>query len=102
MSYGLFLTHRALPGKRDELIAAWKRHMPAAIDANDGHEAYVYTTVAGDPEALMVFQQYASREEAAAFLTTEPYLAYLAESEHLLAGPPTMVTATPVWSKNVG
>lgn len=102
MSYGLFLTHRALPGRRAELIAAWERHMPAAVTANDAHEAYVYTSVDDDPDALMVFQQYRSRADAAAFLSTEPYRAYLADSEHLLAGPPQVVGTTPLWSKNIG
>ena len=32
--------------------------MPAAVEANPGHEAYVYTASAADPDVLVVFQQY--------------------------------------------
>lgn len=102
MSHALFLRHRALPGRRDELMAVWERHMPAAIDANPDHEAYVYTTVDDDADCLAVFQQYSNAAAAAAFLTDASYLKYLSESEHLLAGPPEITGCTPHWSKSVG
>ncbi len=76
--------------------------MPAAIEANTDHEAYVYTTVDDDPDSLAVFQQYRDAAAAAAFLRDPGYLQYLAESEHLLAGPPEILTCTPQWSKSVG
>lgn len=102
MSHALFLRHRALPGRRDELMTVWQRHMPAAIEANADHEAYVYTTVDDDPDALAVFQQYRDAAAAAAFLHDPRYLQYLAESKHLLAGPPEVSACTPLWSKAVG
>ena len=101
MSHSLFLRHRTLPGRRDEVVAAWQRFMPAAISLNDDHEAYDYTTVDDDPDALLVFQQYRDADAAAAFLQNPEYLKYLEASEHLLAGPPEIVATTPVWSKPV-
>lgn len=102
MSHGLFIRHQAAPGRRDELVAVWEQHMPAAVAANPGHEAYVYTEVADDPDAIMVYQQYVSAEAAAAFLQDPTYLAYLSASEHLLAGPPTLTVVAPRWAKGVG
>lgn len=102
MTHGLFIRHQALPGRRDELVTTWEQHMPAAVEANAGHEAYVYTEVVDDPDAVMVYQQYADAEQAAAFLQDPAYLAYLAASEHLLAGPPALTAVVPRWSKRVG
>lgn len=102
MSHGLFIRHQARPGRRLELVEVWERFMPAAISANPGHEAYVYTEVADDPDAVMVYQQYTDAGEAAAFLEDTAYLAYLHASEHLLAGPPVVTVVAPRWSKRVG
>ncbi len=102
MSHGLFIRHQALPGRRAELVEAWERFMPSAISANPGHQAYVYTEVADDPDAVMVYQQYVDADEAAAFLRDAAYLAYLDASEHLLAAEPAVTVVRPRWTKRVG
>lgn len=101
MSHGLIIRHRSLPGRREDLIAAWQRHMPDAIDANDGHETYVYTAAQADPDVLWVYQQYTDADAAAAFLRTPAYLAYLADSEALLAEPAKVVPVAPIWAKKM-
>src|SRR5699024_9444101 len=54
--HALFLRHPVKPGKRDELVEVWRRHMPEAIEANDGHEAYVYCASHADRDVLVVYQ----------------------------------------------
>lgn len=76
--------------------------MPDAVAANPHHEAYVYTEVADEPDAVMVYQQYTDAGHAAAFLRDPAYLAYLAASEHLLAAPPVVTVVAARWSKHVG
>lgn len=100
MSHGLFITHRAKPGRRADLIAAWEQHMPAVVQANPHHEAYVCTRVVQDPDAVMVYQQYTGADEAAAFLREPAYRAYLDASEHLLASPPSVTLVEPLWTKD--
>lgn len=99
MSTTVFLTHRTKPGRRDDVERVWRRHMPEAIAANDGHEHYRYCFSDDDPDVIVVFQQYVDAEAAAAFLATPAYRAYLAEVEPLLSGPPELVRATPRWQK---
>lgn len=98
-SIALFLTHRAHPGRRDDVRAAWERHMPAAVGANPGHLAYAWCLDEADPDVIRVFQRYADDEDAAAFVRSPEYAAYLADVEPLLAGPPELHRARPVWSK---
>lgn len=95
----LFIRHKTLPGRREEVAAVWERHMPPAIAANAGHLAYFYCFANSDPDSICAFQQYASADAAEAFLKTTAYQAYLREVEPLLSGPPEVTALTPQWSK---
>ena len=98
-SVALFIRHRALPGRRDDLAEAWRRHMPSAIQSNDGHTDYHYCFDVADPDAIVVFQRYVSQVAAQAFLDHPAYRAYLAESRDLLADEPVVTMAEPQWSR---
>ena len=98
-STALFISHRAKPGKRDELKAVWLKHMAPAITANPGHLAYVYSYDATDEHVVHAFQHYASAAAAAEFLKNPSYLAYLEESRRLLEHEPEIKVLAPQWSK---
>lgn len=100
--HALVLRHRAKPGRRDELVEVWRRHMPEAVQANDGHRAYMFCASHADPDVLLVFQQYRDAAAAQAFLGNPAYLAYLEESGDLLTGPPEVEAVEPLWSKAAG
>jgi quinol monooxygenase YgiN len=96
--HALFLQHRTKPGARDAVEQVWKKHMQPAIDANAGHEIYVYA-FGTDPDRICAFQVYGSAEEANAFLKTSDYLAYEHEVAPLLEGPPQVEVLQPQWIK---
>jgi quinol monooxygenase YgiN len=95
----LFVKHRTLPGKRDEVRRIWEKHMAPAVSAHGGHTAYFYCFEDTDPDGICAFQEYVSREASEAFLETDSYAAYIAEVEPLLSGPPVITRLNPVWSK---
>lgn len=95
----LLIRHKTRPGRRDDVRRVWEEHLAPAIASNPDHMAYVYCFDDADPDALVAFQQYTSREASAAFLRTDAYAAYLRAVEPLLAGPPTVSALTPIWSK---
>jgi quinol monooxygenase YgiN len=95
----VFIKHRTLPGKREEVRSVWEKHMAPAISANPGHTAYFYCFDNADQDVICAFQQYASADAAKAFLQTTSYRAYLAEVESLLSGPPEITSLAPMWSK---
>ena len=95
----LFVTHWALPGKRDEVRAAWERHMKPRIAQNAGHEAYLYCLDDADPSVIRACQMYSSQEAMREFPDHPGYEEYLREVEPLLARRPELSTATPVWVK---
>ena len=100
-AHALVLRHRAKPGRREKLIEAWRRHMPAAVQNNDGHLAYVLCASHADPDVLVVFQHYRDAAAAQEFLGNPAYLSYLQESRDLLTGPPEVEPVEPLWAKAV-
>ena len=94
----LFITHRVLPGRRDDVRAVWHRWMAPAITDNPGHVGYTYCLDPADPDVVCAFQVYRSAADAAAFLTTDAYRSYEREVAPLLAGPPEVRPLTPDWS----
>jgi quinol monooxygenase YgiN len=96
--HALFLRHRTKPGARDAVQHVWKKHMQPAIEANDGHEVYVYA-FGSDPNRICAFQVYGSAEGASAFLKTPAYLAYEQEAAPLLEGPPEVEALQLQWIK---
>ncbi|GAA3517538.1 putative quinol monooxygenase [Dietzia aurantiaca] len=101
-AHALVLRHRAISGRRDELIEVWRRNMPEAVTENDGHVAYVLCASYSDPDELLIFQHYRDAAAAQQFLGNPAYLRYLEESRHLLSGPPEVEPVEPLWSKEPG
>lgn len=99
--HALFLQHRTKPGARDAVQRVWQKHMQLAIEANAGHEIYVYS-FASDPDRICAFQVYGSAEAANDFLKTAAYLAYEQEVAPLLEGPPQVDVLQPQWIKARG
>lgn len=97
----LFIRHKALPGKRDEVRQVWEKHVPGHVAANAGHMAYFYCYDDGDPDTICVFQLYADRDGPKEFVNQPWYAAYEAEVAPLLSGQSDFRSATPYWLKEV-
>lgn len=98
--YAVFIFHRTLAGKRDMVREVWERHMAPAVSGNDSHLVYYYCFDVADNDVLRVFQLYSDEAASKAFLTHPNYASYLAEVEGLLAGPPEVFQALPMWQKH--
>jgi quinol monooxygenase YgiN len=94
----VFIRHRALPGKRDEVRRIWEEHLRPRAEANPAHEAYFYC-YDDDPDVICVFQQYSDREASRAFLEGPWYAAYVREVAAVTAQAPEVRVATTVWAK---
>ena len=95
----ILIHHKTQPGKKDEVLRVWKKHMAPAVAVNPGHVSYSYCFDNGDPDSIYAFQRYVSVEASQEFLKTESYAAYLKDVEPLLSGPPQVTTLTPMWTK---
>jgi len=95
----IFITHRALPGKRDQVRGVWERHLRPVIESNPGHEAYFYCYDDEDADVVRVYQQYSDATSQEAFLGEDAYALYEEEVAPLLAAPPDVRLVTPWWTK---
>ncbi|HEY5778352.1 MAG TPA: antibiotic biosynthesis monooxygenase [Terrimicrobiaceae bacterium] len=95
----LFIRHKAQPGRRDDLLRIWQRHVRPRVEANPAHEAYFYCFDDSDPDVVCVFQLYSNEAARKDFLTGEWYPAYLDEVSQVVAAPPQISPASLVWSK---
>lgn len=101
-AHAVFITHRTQAGKRPAAERVWKQIMQPAIDANDGHLAYVYTLPADEPDVIRAFQLYRTAEHAEAFLRTAEYIEYSAAISAYLDGPPHVASSPAAWVKGGG
>lgn len=97
----LFLIHRTLPGRRDDVRTVWMEHMSPAVEANPDHLAYAYCFDQADDDVICVFQMYRDAAAAQTFLNHQSYRRYLVAVEPLLVGPPEFHSSTPAWTKGI-
>lgn len=79
--------------------ATWTEHMAPAVQANAGHEAYVYCSDPDEPDAIIAFQLYRDAQAAADFMRTPAYQEYERLVSPLLQGPPQIQRLQPLWRK---
>jgi quinol monooxygenase YgiN len=94
----LFIKHKALPGKRDEVRRVWEKHLQRRI-ADGAHEAYFYCYDDQDPDMICVFQLYGDPSGPKDFVRAPWYPAYEEEVGPLLTGESEFRSATPMWIK---
>jgi len=95
----LFIRHRALPGKRDEVQRIWRQHVQPRAAANPAHEAYFFCYDDQDPDVICVFQLYTDEASMKDFLSGDWYPGYLAEIAKVVTAPPQISPASLIWSK---
>jgi quinol monooxygenase YgiN len=97
----LFITQRALLGKRDDVRRAWEKHVKPHVAANPAHEFYFFCYDDNEPDTIRVYQQYTDRASSEEFMKGSWYRDYLDEVASLLSNPPEIRAATPVWTKGI-
>jgi quinol monooxygenase YgiN len=100
MPTAIFIRHRALPGRRDDVRRIWEKYVQPRAAANPAHEAYHYCFADGDPDTILVYQQYPDRAASEAFTQGPWYRDYLAEVSQFVAHPPQIETASVFWAKS--
>ncbi len=98
----LLITTRARPGKRDELRRLWEEHLKGRVEENDAQEVYVYCLDREDPDLIHLFEVYNDPAALSRAGASEWFESYMAAAAPLMAGPPTIVVADPIWEKLPG
>ncbi|HXY94724.1 MAG TPA: putative quinol monooxygenase [Acidimicrobiia bacterium] len=89
----LFSRLRAVPGRRDELLAAFDE-LHDAVAREPGTLVFVMHTAVDDPDAVLFYEVYADDDALAAHREGDAVRAVVPRLDGLLAGPPEITYAT--------
>ena len=95
----LFIRHQALPGRRDDVLRVWEKHVKPRVESNPAHEAYFFCYDNNDPDVICVFQLYTDLASMQHFLSGAWYADYLNEVSKFIEAQPQIVPAALVWAK---
>ena len=95
----LFLTVKTQPGKRDELVALWEKHLRDRAADNDDQVRYVFALDMADPDTVRIAEVYGTKAGFEANSQAPWFADYMAEAGPLLAGQPEFYMALPHWIK---
>ncbi len=95
----LFMTITTQPGKRDELVALWDKHLKNRAAENDDQTRYVFALDMANPDVIHISEVYGSKAGFEANSQAPWFADYMAEAGPLLAGQPAFNIAMPHWVK---
>ena len=95
----LFLTIKTQPGKRDEMIALWDKHLRDRAAANASQIGYVIARDMNDENTVRITEIYADKAGFEANAGQPWFADYMAEVGPLLAGEPEFSMGLPHWIK---
>jgi len=97
----LIVKTKTQPGKREDVYRLFEKYRAARVQATDTLEVFVWCADEIDADIFYIFEIYKDRSVQQVNAQDPAYLAYLQEAQPLLANPPEVLEATPVWVKNV-
>ena len=95
----LFIRHQAQPGRRDDVLRVWEKHVKPRVESNPAHEAYFFCYDNSDPDVICVFQLYRDSASMQGFLSGAWYAGYLSDVSRFIAAQPQITPAALVWAK---
>lgn len=95
----LFLTIKTQPGKRNDLVALWERHLRDRARESDQQIRYVLALDMADPDTIRISEVYATKAAFEANAQAPWFAEYMAEAGPLLATEPEFHMTIPHWVK---
>lgn len=95
----LYIRHKALPGKRDQVKHIWEKYARAYIESAKGQLAYVYGFDENNPDTIVAYQLFTGEAATNDFVNQSWYADYQRETAALLAEPSKFRTIVPQWTK---
>lgn len=98
----VFIKHKAIPGKRDEVRCIWEKYARDYVAGSKGLLAYCYSYDANDPDTILVFQLSVDQASSQEFVKQPWFADYQTETAALLAALSEFHPASPQWVKAPG
>lgn len=97
----MFITSKAKPGKRDEILELYRELLAPRAEANDRQEVVMWAADQQDQDTFHLFEVYADGEALGANAQSSWFADYMAKAGPLLGGAPEVAMASPRWTKGV-
>lgn len=95
----LYIRHKALPGKRDDVKRIWEKYARPYIEGASAQSAYFYGFDESDPDAIVAYQTFEADAGTTDFTRQPWYEDYERETSALLAAPSEFRTVALQWIK---
>ena len=97
----LFIKVKAQPGKREEVKQLWEKHVKPHSEGEKALDISCYCYALEDEGTICLFELISDPSVFKAVMQSDWFAAYQEHLKPLLAGPPEIITATPIWAKGV-
>ncbi|OGI09480.1 MAG: hypothetical protein A2Y40_05530 [Candidatus Margulisbacteria bacterium GWF2_35_9] len=97
---GFFVIFKTKPGKRDEVLSVWESFVKPHAEKNKSLEVSCYCFADNDPNTICLFELLTDEKELQKAMSSSWFKPYQKALSPLLAGPPQVISASPVWIKN--
>jgi quinol monooxygenase YgiN len=91
----------AKAGRREAVRTLWDTHLRARVEASHAQELYLVVEDVEQPDTLHLIEVYNDPAEMQRNAAAPWFADYMKQVGPLLAGPPTMISGSPVWSKGL-
>ena len=95
----VFVKVKTKPGMREELLRAYEQYLKPHAEADADEEFSFYCWGVDDEDTVCLFELFSESYDLQAAFQSEWFKAYMEKAAPLLASPPDMVIATPIWAK---
>ena len=95
----VFVIAKAQPGKRDELRRLWEENIKPHTESNESQELCFYCYSNDDDDTICMFELFTDPAVVKADMGSDWFAAYMEKVRPLMAEPPRIVAAAPIWAK---
>jgi quinol monooxygenase YgiN len=95
----LFIKVKAQHGKREEVKQVWEKHVKPHSEGEKELEISCYCYALEDEDTICLFELISDPSVSKSVMQSDWFAAYQEQLKPLLAGPPEIITATPIWAK---
>ena len=97
---GFFVIFKTKPGKREKVREIWESFVKPHSEENDELEMSCYSFADNDPDTICLFELMSNGDGLQHAMDSAWFKPYQEALGPLLAGPPHVYPATPIWIKN--
>ncbi|MBN1274201.1 MAG: hypothetical protein JXB26_18210 [Candidatus Aminicenantes bacterium] len=95
----LFIKLKTKPGKREEVKHVWEKYVKPHSEGEKALDISCYCFALEDEDTICLFELISDPSVATSTMQSDWFANYQEELKPLVASPPEIITAAPIWTK---